>query len=259
MGTSGAYGGSGSKPWREAHDAVANMPTNRPPRSSVQQAVQQIATAIEKQNPGLRRRPAANAYTPETLFSRGGTSGTSSSGGSRRGSGGGFSGSNAARGAAVIGAGHALLGGSQADLDALGVGLRLQDMDGLSVREQCQYILDKVLGAPGSLDEEILRRAALDALKQLLTNQTQTPDESVSAFMAEYVYQTTLVQLTSVKASKKLTPAQVLKQERHLKQWIRKTVKFSGVVDGPRLSVRALMAKAGDFCNRALNLLKGTK
>jgi len=79
----------------------------------------------------------------------------------------------------------------------------------------------------------------------------------VSAFLASYVYQTALIELTSAKAAKQLSVDQVLTQERNLKQWIEKQVKFSGVVDGPRLSPRALMARADQFRNRALDIMRG--
>lgn len=254
MGTSGAYGGSGSQSWGDAHDAVGSLPATGPPTTTqVAATVAQIAKAIQKQFPTSK---APQDYSPSGLLGpRSAGSGTVSSGHSRS-SGGGLSSRNSARGAATVWAGHAYLSGDQAELDALGVGLRLDDMKDMSETERCRYILDAVLGAPGSLDEEILRRASLDALKDLMRQSGTTIDESVAAFMSAYVYQTTLVELTSHKASMKLTVSQVLSHEKTLKQYIKSNVKFSGAADGARLTGSAFLKKVGEFRDKALGFLR---
>lgn len=256
MGTSGAYGGSGSQSWGDAHDAVSALPASGPATTTqVATTVQQIATAVHRLFP-TPRTPTIYNYDPGALLGRRtAADGSPSSGRSRR-SGGGMSSSNAARGGAAVYAGHAALAGSQADLDALGVGLRLEDMRDMSINDRCNYILDKVLGAPGSPDEEVLRRAALEALKELSLDPTRSTEDSVTAFMSAYIYQTALVELTSHKASLKLTPDQVLKHEKDLKQYIRGTAKYSGVTDGPRIGVKALMNKVAEYRDKALGFLR---
>lgn len=252
MGTSGAYGGSNSKNWKTAQDSVANLPSSQPASGDqIKQVAKQIAQALAKQNAN-RREPAGNTYSPESLLRGAGAfTGSGSSGGRT------LSGANAARGLAVMGAGLAYGAGNQTALDELGCGLRLEEMRDLTARDRCKYILDKVLGEPGTPDEEILRRAAYDALKDLLTNDKQTPDEAVSAFMAQFVFQAALVELTSAKAAKRLKPEQIQQHEKSIKQWITKQVKFSGITDGTRLSVRSLMQRANEFRDRALALLRG--
>lgn len=254
MGTSGAYGGSGSSPWKDAHDAVANIPATSPTQQQVDKVLQSIGHALIKQNPATKG-PGRNLYTPQILLGRqGGTGSVRSGGGASRG--GTVSGRSTARGLAAVGAGYAYGQRDQAALDELGVGLRLADMEEMSTSQRCRYILDKVLGAPGSLEEQVLRRASLEALKVLAADKDATPDRAVEAFLAEYVYQAALVELTSAKAAKRLTPDQVLAREKSLKQWIQKKVTFSGVVDGPRFSVRALMAKADTLRDKAISLLR---
>ena len=256
MGTSGAYGGSGSQSWGNAHDAISALPAAGPATpTQVATTVQQIATAVHRLFP-TPRTPTTYNYDPGALLGRRTASdGSPSSGRSRR-SGGGTSSSNAARGGAAVYAGHAALAGSQADLDALGVGLRLEDMRDMSINDRCNYILDKVLGAPGSPDEEVLRRAALEALKELSLDPTRSTEDSITAFMSAYIYQTALVELTSHKASLKLTPDQVLKHENDLKQYIRGTAKYSGVTEGPRIGVKALMNKVAEYRDKALGFLR---
>lgn len=255
MGTSGAYGGSGSQSWGDAHDAVSALPASGPlTPTQLATTVQQIATAVHRLFPTPRTK--TYNYEPGAILGRQtGPDGSPSSGRSRR-SGGGMSSSNAARGGAAVYAGHAARAGSQAELDALGVGLRLEDMRDMSINSRCNYILDKVLGAPGSPDEEVLRRAALEALKELSLDPTRSTEDSITAFMSAYIYQTALVELTSHKASLKLTPDQVLKHEKDLKQYIRGTAKYSGISDGPRIGVKALMNRVAEYRDKALGFLR---
>jgi hypothetical protein len=256
MGTSGAYGGSGSQSWGDAHDAVTTLPaTGTPTPTQVATAVKQIADAVHRLFPAPRTATTYD-YDPGTLLGRRTTAAGSPTSGQTRRTGGGMSSANAARGGAAVWAGHAALSGSQADLDALGVGLRLEDMRDMSANDRCTYILDKVLGAPGTPDDEALRRAALEALKELALDPTRSPEASITAFMSAYIYQTALVELTSHKASLKLTPDQVLKHEKALKQYIRGTAKYSGVIDGPQIGVRGLMNKVAEFRDKALGWLR---
>lgn len=256
MGTSGAYGGSNAQSWSQAQDAVAALPANGPASpQQVHQAVQQLAAAVHRLFPAPR---TATTYThePSALLGRPTRTDGAQTGGRTRSSGGGMSSANAARGGAVVWAGHALNNGSQADLDALGVGLRLADMQALTQSERCRYILDKVLGPPGSPDEEVLRRASLAALKELAADPTRTTEESITAFMSAYIYESALVELTSHKASLKLTPDQVLKHEKDLKDYIRVHAKYSGVTDGPRVSAKSFMNRVAEFRDKALNFLR---
>jgi hypothetical protein len=253
VGTSGAYGGSGSKNWKNAQDSVAGLPDGKTPtETQVAQAVKQIAQALTRQNT-LRKDPPGTRYTPEALLHRAGVAST----GSRMSGGRILSGSNTARGLAAVGAGLAYSQSSQAGLDELGCGLRLDEMKDLSARDRCKYILDKVLGEPGSPDEEIVRTAAYDALKDILISGKDAPDDAIAAFMAEFVFQSALVELTSAKAAKRLTPQKIRQQEKNIRQWIAKKVKYKGVIGGAGLSVRGLMQRANEFRDGALALLRG--
>lgn len=254
MGTSGAYGGSGSQSWGAAQDSVAGLPATGPASSAqVAVTVSQIAAAIARQFPTSQVAPN---YVPSSLLGRSTSRPGTVTSGTSRSTSGGMSAGASARGAAALWAGHAALDGSQSDLDALGLGLRLEALRDLSDSDRCQYILDQVLGAPGSLDEEVLRRAALDALKDLMRQPGRTIEDSVSAFMSAYVYETALVELTSHKASLKLTPDQVLAHEKRLKDYIGKHVKFSGVTEGPRISVSRFLQTVGEYRDKVLNFLR---
>lgn len=256
MGTSGAYGGSNSQSWSQAHDAVGSLPASGPASAQqVAQTIQQVAVAVHRLFPAPRTSTTYD-YEPSGLLGRRSGSDGSITSGRSRASGGGMSSSNAARGGAALWAGHAAASGNQADLDALGVGLRLEDMRDLSQRDRCRYILDKVLGAPGSPDEEVLRRASLEALKELAADPNRDIEDSVTTFMSAYIYESALVELTSHKASQKLTPDQVLKHEKDLRQYIRGHAKYSGVTDGPRISAKSFMNKVAEFRDKALNFLR---
>ena len=102
----------------------------------------------------------------------------------------------------------------------------------------------------------MLRRASLEALKELAADPNRDIEDSVTTFMSAYIYESALVELTSHKASQKLTPDQVLKHEKDLRQYIRGHAKYSGVTDGPRISAKSFMNKVAEFRDKALNFLR---
>jgi hypothetical protein len=257
MGTSGAYGGSGSQTWADVHEAIADLDTSttsdgKPSKVDIEKAVDKILDAIGKVNPSIKKTPTE--YTISDLRRGASVSGGAISSGTGRGRSSGFSHDTFARGAAAIGAGLAYTSGSDSELRRFG--LSISELQGLNTRDRCKRILDEVLGAPGHLDDELLRKAALEALKEMFSAVEElSGEQSLRTFLAAYVYQCALAELTSQKAAKSLAPAAVLKHEKDLKSYIGKRVKFERILEGSRLSIQAFVNKAAKMTAQALKMV----
>jgi hypothetical protein len=174
--------------------------------------------------------------------------------GPSRSTGAGISSRNLARGSAAVGAGVAALSG---DAQALqDIGLSLAVLQAASPTERCQIILDQVLGAPGTVDDEILRRASLEALKEMFTaEEGPSPEQSLRTFLGAFVYQTALIELTSQHAAKNLPPNVVLQHEKELKQYIKTKVKFERIVEGAGWSLKKFVNSATSLAEKCVRLL----
>lgn len=229
MGTSGAFGGSGSAAWSEVHDLfdAIQVPTGssgatEPSAESFWTAVLPALTAGDP----TFKAPRPSIPLSDLLPSRvrvGGSGGVASKAGpspakgrSRRAS------QQIGRGSAAIAAGLAFARGDNAGLREFG--LTLKDLSGLSVRQRCQKIMDTVLGQPGHPDDEALRNAVQPTVIAAITGSISDPVELMRELLANYVMETVLVELSSQHASGLTSVAETERREQTATQWIRAKV-----------------------------------
>ena len=273
MGTQLTYGGSGSAPWEDAADDAAavdaasdasaedsevdDRPTG-PDSTNIDSLIDHVIDAIESHE--SRPIPGApTAYTPTSVrpspYTGGGssvTSGTSKFVSTPRS---GRSASQAVgRGSAAVAAGAAFARGDGIALRELG--LDLDRLRGLSARERQQVILDEILGAPGHPDDEALRRATHATLKALAANPDMTQDDQIDHLLASYVYEQTLVELTSQHARRELSRDAVKKFDERLKPVIFKKAKHVATANGGYLSPALFIEKATGLVETILRVMR---
>lgn len=272
MGTQLAYGGSGSAPWEDAaEEAVAVDGSAGPaggdgdggdsgpgPDTNIDSLIDHVIDAIEAHE----SRPipgASTTYTPTSVrpspYTGGGasvSSGTSKfvstprSGRSAR--------QAVGRGSAAVAAGDAFARGDAGALADLGLDLeRLRD---LSARERQQMILDEILGAPGHPDDEALRRATHETLKALADDPAMTQDQQIDFLLASYVYEQTLVELTSQHARRELSRDAVKKFDERIKPVIFKKAKHLASARGRYLSPALFIEKATGLVETVLRVMR---
>jgi hypothetical protein len=276
MGTQLAYGGSGSAPWDDASaDAAAvddspagsdndsdGDPASAPGLdTNIDSLIDHVIEAIEAHE----SRPipgASTSYTPisvrPTHYTPGGRSvssgsskfvSTPRSGRSAK--------QSVGRGAAAVAAGDAFIRGDAGALRELGLDLdRLRD---LSARERQQMILDEILGAPGHPDDEALRRATHETLKAQAADPTMTQDEQIDFLLASYVYEQTLVELTSQHARRELSREAVRKFDERLKPAIFKKAKHMASGAGRYLSPALFIEKATGLVESMLRVMRSER
>ena len=269
MGTQLAYGGSGSAPWEDAAvdaaaiDAVADGAAGDPSSagwedSNIDSLIDHVIDAIEAHE----SRPipgASTTYTPTSVrpspYISGGSSvrsGTSKfvstprSGRSPK--------QSVGRGAAAVAAGSALARGDANSLRELG--LDLERLRSLSVREQQQMILDEILGAPGHPDDEALRRATHATLKTLAVDPDLSQDDQIDFLLGSYVYEQTLVELTSQHARRELSREAVKKFDARVKPYIFKKAKHMASGRGRYLSPALFIEKATGLVETVLRVMR---
>jgi hypothetical protein len=280
VGTQLAYGGSGSAPWEDAADYVADLDAAVPAGgdsigtvssdvidgadtaagfdANIDSLIDHVIEAIEAHE----RRPIPGAITnfapasvrPSSYISGGRSvsSGTSKFVSTPR------SGRSAkqaiARGAAAVAAGSALARGDAGALRDLG--LDLERLRAFSPREQQQLILDEIIGAPGHPDDEALRRAAHATLKAIVADPDMAQDAQIDHLLGSYVYEQALVELTSQHANRALSRDAVTKLEKRLKPYIFKKAKH--VVTGSRryLSPTLFIEKAASLAEKVFKAMR---
>ena len=262
MGTSGSYGGSTKKVWKDARQQVLDLApggggsdgggSEQPPSAApLDDLWQAIANALDSDDP-LLHAPSLEAPTISlpTLMpwlgkpsAGGGGGGAVHAGGGRQGSG-----SRrqvvrgAARGGAALGAAYAVRRGDATYLAELG--LDLTRLQGLSPLRQCAEILEAVLGEGSHPDELALRRASLEALKEVLTA-VDPPNEviAVRTFVVHYVFEISLVELQRQVNEGALAPQDVAKREQMIRTYLDKRVQTlplpTGVLQPSELRTRA--------------------
>lgn len=272
MGTQLAYGGSGSAPWDDAAADAAAVDAGPAPASgdsgsgpapdtNIDSLINNVIDAIQAHEtrpiPGasttytpISVRPSA--YTPGGGSVRSGTSkfvSTPRSGRSAK--------QSIARGSAAVAAGNAFIRGDAAALAELGLDLeRLRD---LSARERQQMILDEILGAPGHPDDEALRRATHETLKAQAADPTMTQDDQIDFLLGSYVYEQTLVELTSLHARRELSRDAVRKFDERLKPAIFKKAKRLASGSGRYLSPALFIEKATGLVEAMLRVMRSQR
>jgi len=225
VGTSGAYGGSGSQSWDAVHDSYADAATaggGGPSQAQIENFVNTFMTALAK-TPGQAGGPTSFSLASLRLTRSAGTGGGSSSS-ATSGGGGRNVARQAARGAAAVAGAHALRSGNTAILTELGL-----DVDHIKAlppgREQCTYIVNTLLGAPSHPDEVALAAATLRTMVEVQkTNQEMTAEQTMELFLQNLAYEQVLVELTSQRRTDSVTPQRAKQIEEKAKKYLRASV-----------------------------------
>ncbi len=291
MGTSGSYGGSGSKPWqtaRTAFEAAVTAPAEPgttptaagadaggggtgaggAPGDPVAAIAGAIANALWLEDTSVRnpRLLPLPRLLPRLRGGGGGGGGGrgAAGGGSARSWGGGRVGAGSRRdirrgvqgGATAIAAGYAVRSGDRAALAE--VNLDLDALARMSPFRQCEAILEAVLGEGTHPDDAILRRASAEQLKAVLTNNTRPdPLQAIQDFVARVVVEMGLLE---IKAQMRvgLPDPDVVAKERMLHEYVRIRVRsFRDQLTGTGQGlIRTMQATAALVTAEALRILR---
>lgn len=266
MGTSGSYGGSGKKPWRDARQATTNAfgggssapspppPPPLPPRDEIGDILEHVGNGLW--NDDREVRPARVPVLPINQVLSGGrplaglphlgartgrrrTQTSSAVDGatgrrSRRVLGG------ARRTGAALGAGVALRTGNAAALAE--IGLDITELRSLSPVQQTQRIVDHVFGASLDENEQAGRLASAVILLELL----QVPDGTIDyghvlqQGAAEFIYQRAVVEIAAQLAAGALDAQTARQRQVEVRSYIRDLVRASAIAaDGPAAATPA--------------------
>lgn len=255
MGMSGAYGGSGSAAWDQAHELYEQAGGGAPgPPPPVPELVEALVAAIGRAKP----HPSAPASyaAPGLRPSRpGGTDGCTRSrtAGPAPGAGAGFT-RRAARGASAVAGAQAYRArdsGALADL-----GLDLTRLDALpSDRARCTAIADALLGAPAHPDDAALKAAAIQTMVDALKSSDEIDSERVvEMFTANLAYEQVLVELTSQQRDTAVPAVEAAKIEKQMKKYIRTSVRARPGKAPRRLDPQALIDRAAGLAAKVLGI-----
>lgn len=282
MGTSGSYGGSSKKAWKDARQQVLNLPSggggdgNQDDRDPIDNVLDdlwgQVGDALDSDDPTLHAPTVdeSNISLPKLMPWLSGPSGGSGGSGAGAGGGGGVvrtgggrqgTGSrrqvtrSAARGGTAIGAAYAV---RQGDAGYLGeLGLALSRLRSLSPIRQCAEILDAVLGEGSHPDELALRKASLESLKDVLASD-EPPDEvaTLRSFVASFVFELSLVELQRQVSEGAVTPADVADKERTIRRYVERRVQTIDVAVGGTVQPRELRTRAAELTKEVIRVLR---
>jgi hypothetical protein len=258
MGTSGAYGGSGTASWDDAHnlyEQVAGGGT-RPP---VEDLVRTLAQALNKTTGGSPPTPgtyAAGQTGPSRLPGTGNFTRSKSSigGGGRPGLAG-----SAARGAAAVAGASAYRARDAQGLAELG--LDMAALDALpDDTARCEAIAQELLGVPVHPEDAALKSAAMETMLQAM-EAAEEPDAErlVEMFTGNLTYEYALIELTSEHRKDPVSPAEAAKMEEEIKEYIANDI--GNPVDKPvgTLSKQGLIDKAASLAQDVLNIFRRTR
>lgn len=250
MGTSGAYGGSGSAGWSSAHQIYGQGAAGRtPPPADV---VQAFARAMLRGNRNVSSGPGVYTAGSTGPTRRSGSEGFARSRSSRTG-GGGLS-RRAARGAAAV-------AGAQAyrtrDAQALAeLGLDLVALDALpNDRSRCAAITEQLLGAPTHPEDAALNAVSIQTMMDLLRSPDDPDSEAIiERFTVNLAYEQALVELTSQQRTDPLPAKQAAMIERQAKRYIENSLRTEVSRTSGRLGAQALIDKAAGLASRVLDI-----
>ncbi|MDB4872610.1 MAG: hypothetical protein JWL97_3614 [Gemmatimonadales bacterium] len=254
MGTSGAYGGSGSNSWESVRDSYSDMaaPSSPAPTSSqvekfVNTLLKALVSGSSKDSPG----PVSSL-----LPSRPGSSGSGSSSSSTGAGGGGRNlGRQVGRGATAIAGAQALRTGDAATLREIGLDLdRLRSLPG--TRAQCAYIADAILGAPSHPDEVALKAATMRTMAELMKAKEDIDlDGRVEMFIENLAYEQVLVELTSQRRENITTPQRAQQIEERAKKYLHSVISAGGIAPKAKRTVQGLVDYASGLAAKAFRVL----
>jgi hypothetical protein len=279
MGTSGAYGGSGSSGWGTARDALAAIPADVGASGAttpgggevfddaVADAAAAIADAMVAEEPRLGRAPSDYPILnllPRTHIAGGGGGGGGGAGvGRTRGASrtGGRTGASsrrnmaagAQRGGLALAAAYALRNRDRAGLAA--VRLDLATLEALPPAGRVSRILDAVLGIATHPDEQVLREAAVEQVKAIVMGEVppSIPD-AIRTFVETYVWKVGMLELRAQYPGGLPAADVLLKRERELKNYIRARIR--SVTVPAAIAAANLKAEAGKILRDVLRVLR---
>jgi hypothetical protein len=256
VGTSGAYGGSGSSSWEAVHDAYSDAATATGPGPSAAQIenfVNSFMTALARstgQTSGPARFPLSSLRLTRPGGGVGQSSSTSSGGGRRN------LGRQAARGAAAVAGAHALRTGNTEILTELG--LDVEHISSLPPgREQCIYIVNTLLGAPSHPDEVALAAATLRTMVEVQkASEAMSPEHTMEMFLQNLAYEQVLVELTSQRRSDSITPQRAKQIEDRAKKFLRASVTALRLKDKAEVSAQGFVDYAASLASRVVTIFR---
>lgn len=257
MGTSGAYGGSGTASWDDAHDLYEQVASGGP-RPPVEDLVRTLTQALNRTKGGPSPAPgtyAAGHTGPGRPPSTGGYTYSKSSIG-----GGGRSGlaSSAARGAAAVAGASAYRARDVQGLAELGLDMAALDAlpDDMA---RCEAIAQELLGVPAHPEDAALKSAALETMLQAM-EAAEEPDAErlVEMFTGNLTYEYALIELTSEHRRDPVPASEAAKMEQEIKEYIASDI--SNPVDKSvgTLSKQGLIDKAASLANDVLSIFRRT-
>jgi hypothetical protein len=279
MGTSGSYGGSGTQRWQQARERLNELLTNPDSGEKQGPVVQSIVEALIQDDPtalapdefedlilptplpGLR--PGGGLHARGASGGGGGGAGGAvrgrSSGSARSGTGGGTGrkiGQGVRRGGLALGSAYALRRGDANALRQLG--LDLGELQAMSPRQQRIALLNATVGAASHPDDVALRRAADEFLKQVLTAASEPePAELIRDFVASYIFNVGLVEITKQLDEGNIDQVLALEKEREIRDWTRVRLRREDFgIQGAIVSLRDFQQTAARLASTALTILR---
>lgn len=253
MGTSGAYGGSGSAAWERAHQVYEQGAAKS--ALSPEELVAAFVAAIGRANrntpstPGSYHVGSIRPSRPKESdgFVRSRTAGTGIGGAT------GLSG-RAARGAAAVAAAQAYRARDAQSL--AGLGLDLAALDVLpDYRSRCNAIAEQIMGAPAHPEDAALNAVSIQTMMDVLRSSEELNAETlIERFTVHLAYEQALVELTSQQRNEPVPAAQAAKIERQAKRYIENSLRAETPRPSRRLSAQQMIDKAAALTARVLNI-----
>lgn len=258
MGTSGAYGGSGTASWEDAHDLYEQAAGGdaRPPVEDLVRKLTQALNKTQAEPPpapgtfaaghtGPSRPPGTGGYTHAK---------TSIGGGGRPGLAG-----SAARGAAAVAGASAYRARDAQGLAQLG--LDLAALDALpDDTARCEAIAQELLGVPAHPEDAALKSAAMETMLQAM-EAPEEPDAErlVEMFTGNLTYEYALIELTSEHRKDPVPPAEAAKMEQDIKEYIASDISHPVDKRVGTLSKQGLIDKAASLAQDVLSIFRRTR
>jgi hypothetical protein len=265
MGTSGSYGGSGSAAWGRARGRLTDIASGEDQApdeaADVAAAAQAIAQALRRDDGALRLRNPPTYSPPSLLPHRGGGGGGGGGGHTATSSSSGRTGHRVGRstargvqrGANAIGAAWALRTGNAGALRE--VGLDLAELQGLGPRQQCDRILQAMLGSTTHPDEYALRRATAKAVQTMILSATAPdPVETIREFIGNLVMDQSLVELRAQRAGGG-DIADIAAKEGKVRRYVQARVRGIAVPTAGTMTIAEMRGIAARITQTALRVI----